>query len=409
MRTYPIPPADEEWTLGARWVFPADRPPLFEGRVTLRAGRIVEVGTSRAADLHLGHAALVPGFVNAHTHLDLSGLRGRCPPTPDLPAWLGAVRAARHAQTPEQVERAIADGIAESLRFGTTLVGDIAANGTSWPLLRASPLRAVVFYELLGLTADRAERAWELADAWLDDREPGESCRPGLSPHAPYSVRDDLFTRVARLARVEGIPVAIHLAESAAELELLRDHGGPFRRFLEALNVWDPSGLVGGPAAIIDRFRGDNPVALVHANYLTADTPIAANQTVVYCPRTHAAFGHTPHPFRAWLDRGVPVALGTDSLASNPDLDLLAEARFVHERDPDLPGDVLLRMLTLHGATALGWADHLGSLTPAKYADIVVLRLPDENTPDPFDLLWRCAEVDGVMIGGAWVSLPSPT
>src|SRR5205814_8406147 len=110
--------------------------------------------------------------------------------------------------------------------------------------------------------------------------------------------------------------------------------------------------------------------------------------TLVYCPRTTAAFGHPPHPFREFLQRGVRVALGTDSLASNPDLDLLAEMRFVHQRHPDFPGDALLRMGTLSGAEALGWADETGSLTPGKSADLVVVPLPDIDG-DPYQLLFE--------------------
>src|SRR5205085_8085675 len=108
---------------------------------------------------------------------------------------------------------------------------------------------------------------------------------------------------------------------------------------------------------------------LIHANYLRTETPIDERATIVYCPRTHAAFGHPPHPFREFLARGVRVALGTDSLASNPDLDLLAEARFVHARHPDVPGATLLRMATLNGAEALSFADVTGSLIPGKSAD----------------------------------------
>jgi cytosine/adenosine deaminase-related metal-dependent hydrolase len=126
-----------------------------------------------------------------------------------------------------------------------------------------------------------------------------------------------------------------------------------------------------------------------HANYLPLDLCkyIADLHTIVYCPRTHAAFGHPPHPFREFLARRVSVCLGTDSLASNPDLDILAEARFVRARYPDFPGEQLLRMVTLAGAEALGWADECGSLTAGKSADFVVVPLPDADAPDPHELL----------------------
>src|SRR5207247_1775571 len=124
--------------------------------------------------------------------------------------------------------------------------------------------------------------------------------------------------------------------------------------------------------------------------------------TIVYCPRTHAAFGHLPHPFRDFLQRGVRVALGTDSLASNPDLSILSEMRFIHERYPDFPGDTLLRMGTLSGAEALGWADETGSLTPGKSADLVVVPLANKEG-DPYRLLFHSeTKVARTLFRGHW-------
>ncbi len=395
------PPPDEPWTIRARWIFPADAPPIRDGRVTIRGDRIIRVAADGSADLDVGNAVLLPGFVNAHTHLDLGMLHGRCPPTPDLPAWLRCVIAGRLAATAEEVQRAIADGIAACLRSGTTLVGDISAGGASWPLLSAAPLRAVVFYELLGLPRERAERAWQGLEGWLRGVSETERCRPGASPHAPYSVHRDLFRQVAEDAQARRYPVAIHLAESRDEMQLLRDHRGPFVGFLEERNAWAPDGLVSGPAQLLEMFAAARHMLVVHGNYLSADTPLYPGQSIVFCPRTHAAFSHPPHPLPALLERGVRVALGTDSLASNPDLDILAEARMVHRRYPQVAGDALLRMLTLDGATALGWGDATGSLTPGKFADMVVLPLPDEETSDPHALLWESPRaVEAVIVSG---------
>src|SRR5262249_45906675 len=158
---------------------------------------------------------------------------------------------------------------------------------------------------------------------------------------------------------------------------------GPFVDFLQELAVWDPEGLVDGPDHVLRLTNGLNPILFIHCNYLWPRITFPANGSIVYCPRTHAAFGHPPHPFREFLARGVRVALGTDSLASNPDLDLLAEARFLTRLRADLPGDVLLRMTTLAGAEALGWANETGSLEPGKSADLVVLPLPVLDEADP--------------------------
>jgi cytosine/adenosine deaminase-related metal-dependent hydrolase len=407
-----------KWTLTARWVFPVDGPPLERGVITIEEDRIaaVEPRGARAPDVDLGDAAILPGLVNAHTHLDLTGMRGLAPPTPDFTAWLRQVIGHRRGRTPEQVQADIRAGIAESLRCGTALMGDIAAGGLSWPALAQAPLRAVVFYELLGLPPGRAEQAWAAAEDWLPAHPSTVTCRPGLSPHAPYSVSDWLFSRAAAAAARLSLPLATHLAETAAECELLTDHRGPLVDFLAELGVWAPDCLVTSPeevALMYDGYAPDPhvPRLYVHGNYLDlALSHLVSRGTIVYCPRTHAAFGHPPHPFRDFLARGVRVALGTDSLASNPDLSLLEEARFLHRRYPDVPGDVVLRMATLSGAEALGWANETGSLTPGKSADLVVLPLPMEDQADPHRLALESDQpVERVLWRGRWLSPEAAT
>ncbi|MFL5330590.1 MAG: amidohydrolase family protein [Gemmataceae bacterium] len=194
--------------------------------------------------------------------------------------------------------------------------------------------------------------------------------RPGLSPHAPYSFRFDRLVDIARF----NLPVAIHFAESLDEIDLIAEHDGEFVPFLEELGVWDTTGL-----PVLD--GGEHPLAgaknllLIHGNYLPADASIPANATVVYCPRTHAAFGHPPHPFREWLKHGVNVALGTDSLATNPDLSILNEARFVFAAHPDLEPQTLLSMITKMGASALGFGDECGVIAPGFATDLCVVGL----------------------------------
>ena len=141
----------------------------------------------------------------------------------------------------------------------------------------------------------------------------------------------------------------------------------------------------------------------VHANYL--EPGICRGRNVVYCPRTHAAFGHHPYPLKEFLDGGARIALGTDSLASNPDLSVLAEARHVRERHAQVPGDTLLRMITLNGAQMLGWDAVAGSLEPGKSADLAVVPIADLAFDDPHDVLFRSGEpVARVMFRGQWLS-----
>jgi cytosine/adenosine deaminase-related metal-dependent hydrolase len=400
----PDPPGTPsgELSLTARWVFPANGPPIEHGVVTVRDDRIVAVEPrgARAPDSDLGNAAILPGLVNAHTHLDLTGMRCRCPPSPDFTAWLRQVIAHRRAATPEETQADVRAGIRECVRFGTTLVGDVTTGGASWEALAEASLRAVVFRELLGLTREGARDALRAALEWVPSRAESATCRAGLSPHAPYSFRADVLDVACAIGR----RVTIHLAECPAELELLERQSGPFVPFLQERGVWDPSGLAPSPARVVELTRLARVVLYAHGNYLSPDVPLPAHGSIVYCPRTHAAFGHAPHPFGEFLARGVRVALGTDGLASNPDLDVLAEARFLHARRPDVPGATLLRMATLAGAEALGWADVTGSLTAGKSADLVALPLPDEEADDPHWLIFESgAAVSAVMFRGAWL------
>ncbi|MDY3554013.1 amidohydrolase family protein [Gemmata sp. JC717] len=403
-------------TLTARWVFPVGGPPLENGTVTVTDDRISAVLPRglRSADEDLGNVALVPGLVNPHTHLDLSGARGLIPPTgPDhFTDWLKGVIAYRRTRSTEQTQADIRTGLTECLKYGTTLVGDIASEGASWDALAQAPTRAVVYFEKLGLSQERVIAFLQQYSSWLRKLPKSHpTCRAAHSPHAPYSTDGGILIT----AHLFHVPAAIHLAETAAEAALVERRDGPFVAFLRQLGIWrDDLGFAdwdlivrSTSAQFFTNPAGYTapPVLLVHANYLPANLPFGSNHFVCYCPRTHAAFGHPPHPFREFLARGVRVCLGTDGLASNPDLDVLSEARFVRSRYPDFPGAQLLRMVTLSGAEALGWADETGSLEPGKSADLVAVPLPDTDHADPHELL--LAEHPGerrTMFRGAWRS-----
>jgi cytosine/adenosine deaminase-related metal-dependent hydrolase len=391
------------WTIGARWVFPVNAPPLDRGTVTIQGDRIIAVeahGASRP-DLMFDSAVLLPGLVNAHTHLDLSGLRGECPPGSDFPAWLRCVISRRRAQTPAQTKADIHIGLAESVAFGVTLIGDISTGGFSWSVLENGPIRSVVFRELLGLSEERTRQAAAEAFDWLEEHPPTAVCRPGLSPHAPYSVSKTLFAKAAGFAEWFDAPLATHLAESQAELELLASKTGLLVPFLQDLNAWSPEGLARSTQEVMD-LSEEVPTIFVHANYLADDNVIPGQSTIVYCPRTHAAFAHADYPLRRYLKNGVRVALGTDSLASNPDLSVLSEARLVRRRFPDINGKTIFKMMTHWGAKALGWSSETGTLTAGKSADLVVI--PVDHAADPHELVLQSeAPVRAVLFRGKWV------
>ncbi len=398
-------------TLAARYVFPGEGPPIAGGRVSIADGTIVRVGGADDAhpvDLDLGNAAITPGFVNAHTHLELGPI---APSVADGPEdeidWLRRVVAGRRQAEPGAGRAAAARNLAASVRLGTTAIADTTTAGQSWDAVAAAPVRGLVFAEILGLNRLRGLQTSQDAFDWLatvatDD--PAARTRPGLSPHAPYSTAEWLYHRAAA-AR---LPLSTHLAEMPEEIELLRTGGGRLRRFLEDLGAWDDDWEPIGPRPSDYLRRGDLRDAdwiVAHGTYLDpADfwqlrpdaAPAGQRVAVAYCPRTHARFGHAPHPYRDMLDRGVVVCLGTDSLASAPTLGLLDEVRFLHRRDPSASGELLLTMATLFGAWALRLETVTGSLKPGKSADLAIIALPDRDDPDPYRLL---LESDGPVIG----------
>ncbi len=394
------------WSLSARWVLPVDRDPIEGGIVVIQGERIsaVEKHGDRKPDRDFGDCAILPGLVNAHTHLDLCGLRGAIPYTDSFTKWLCAVIGQRRSLSNEQVETDICGGLDQCLKYGTTFVGDISGNGLSWPILSRSPLRAVVYYELLGLPKARAKRAWADAKAWLTAHPPTATCRAGLSPHAPYSVRRSLFRCAASLAARAKVPLNIHLGETQEEMDLLVLRSGPFIDFLKDLGVWDEKGLTTF-SQLRDLHRSLDPVAFAHGNYV-GWLRLGPGNSFVYCPRTHAYFGHAHHPAFYQMAQGDNVALGTDSLASNPDLDMLAELRFLSERNPRVDGATLLKMATLNGAKALGWQRETGSLTPGKSADLLVVPLTGAESVDPHRRVFDASATSvrrRVMIRGQWV------
>jgi cytosine/adenosine deaminase-related metal-dependent hydrolase len=381
-------------SLRARWVIPIAGPPIEGGIVTLRGSHIVAVGreASGGALLDLGDAAILPGWVNAHTHLEFSDLAAPLGSAGmPLPTWIRAVVARRRAADAKPAS-AVLQGLHESLAAGVTALGEIAttdwrsalaAHGTGMPEVQ-------MFFELIAARSDRVPAAAAAAQAFLQAAAVSESIGAALSPHAPYTVHPELLRQLITLSQQSKVPLAMHLAESPEELELLATGGGPFADMLRDFGAWQA-----GTSARLPRIRNylehlaRAPRALVvHGNYLADDeieflAQHAATMSVVYCPRTHDYFGHAPYPLARMLDAGVPMALGTDSRSSNPDLDLLAEMRFVRDHHPALSAQQIVRLGTIDGARALGFANRLGTLSVGKLASLAVVQLPANPPADP--------------------------
>ncbi len=415
-------------SLGARYVFPVEGPPIENGVVVIERGRIGWVGpaSERTADLDLGNVAILPGMVNAHTHLELSKLAEDAQPrdaVEDEVAWLRRVIAQRRTGSEQLLRDAVARNIQASLEAGTTLVADTTTAGLSWDAVAAAPVRAVVFAEIIGLKRYRGLESNNDAWKWLGSVKPEHQvsacARPGLSPHAPYSTAGWLYHSAA----ASRLPLSTHLAEMPEELRLLETRDGPLRQFLEDLGAWDDEWEPIGPRPSDYVRKGE----LRHADWLIAHgtyiepsefwqlRPEASSNghrvAIAFCPRTNARFGHTAHPYRSLLEKGVVVCLGTDSLASSPSLGILDEVRFLHARDESLSGELLLTMATLFGAWALRAETTTGSIRAGKSADLAIVDLPDRDESDPYRLVLESDEpvvatvFEGDFVTGPWREL----
>ena len=387
--------------LKAAWVIPVDRRPIENGLIEVVDGIITAVRPAlpHEAATDLGDVAILPGLVNAHAHLEFSLVEQPFEPALPFTDWIRLLVAYRRREftTASVQSNALSVGANEAASTGTTLLGEIATAGWTQTALPAECPRIVAFRELIGLRPETVQLQIELAEEWLR-----EHSTDGLSPHAPYSVAPELLARSVELAKRFDAPVAMHLAETRDELEFLAEGRGRFVEMLKSFGAWPEGGFpIGRRPLDILRVLSDAPRALViHGNYLADDEIefIAARpqMSVVYCPRTHAFFGHEPHSWRQLLARGANVALGTDGRGSNPDLSLWNELVFLRERFPDVAPSTLLELGTLAGARALGCEQDCGTITVGKRADLIAVSLNDAvPNRDPFECLFTKANPTG--------------
>jgi cytosine/adenosine deaminase-related metal-dependent hydrolase len=392
-----------------------DQPPVSNGYVTVVQNSIVEIGQRNAKNhsvesadsvIDLGEVAIIPALVNAHTHLEFSYLRQPLGwPGIEFTAWIRQVVTARSEQnqshSTDSKAKSILRGLAESYRSGVGCIGEIAtdpvsANDYHCPRGR-SEIDQVVFYEQLGRNPNLfAQRQIELNQFLCAFSGPqsrfdsvDRNLLPGISPHAPYSVHPDLLKQMIEVAIKTRLPVGMHLAETEAERELLSNQTGPFVELLKDFGSWNSSSFLPRQSitGILEMLGRCERALLVHGNYLQADEiqligSLSNRMTVVYCPRTHEYFHHSTYPLEQLQRAGALVALGTDSRASNPDLNLFSELQTVARKFPNQSPLTILEMGTLNGAKGLGKAARLGSLSAGKLARMNVLEHPGNNTMD---------------------------
>jgi cytosine/adenosine deaminase-related metal-dependent hydrolase len=370
-------------------------PLIRDGAIVCDGGMIVDVGGEQemraahadAQAVEYGDAIILPGLVNAHTHLELTEI-GQLPRPRSFVDWVIQLRSrlGKIADFDQFVRESTQAGIAQCRKFGVTTVGDITLNpAITRPLLRTAGMSGVSFGEVLGMAGRRGQLEGRLAAA-TDRGEEGGGLEVGIEPHAPYSLDLPGYQRCAEEAAARAMPLATHVAETPDEAEFLAGATGEFARLWETIGDWSPADVPrfdGGPIRAMESVGLlARPSLLAHVNYASGEELgilAKGNTSVVYCPRTHAYFSHPPHRFAEMLDLGINVALGTDSAASSGDLNLLEDLRLVHRLRPEIPVETLFEMVTWRGAKALGLEGIAGRLKQGMRANYCVFRVTGKD------------------------------
>jgi cytosine/adenosine deaminase-related metal-dependent hydrolase len=375
----------------ARWVLPIAGAPIENGTVAESDGKITYVGVRADApagdDYDLGDALLLPGLVNTHTHLELTVMRGFLE---DLcfSEWINKLRRSRNeVLTKEMLLDSARLGILEGLHAGITTYADTCSSGVVMQAMKELGVRGIMYQETFGPDPKAAEAAMTELDARVSALvgEQTDLVTLGVSPNAPYTVSDELYSAAGSYARSKNLPLAMHIAESAGEEAIVADASGDFAE------GWKKRGIEvkrrgRSPIALLDRLGllGDRSL-LIHCVRLDDEdiSSIARSKSsVAHCPASNAKFGHGIAPVLDLLAAGVRVGIGSDSVASNNRMDLLDEARLsllIHraaaKRHDTFGARDALRLATLGGAEALGMSDRVGSLERGKDADLAAFRL----------------------------------
>ena len=384
--------------LAAEFVLPISSEPIEGGAVAIDGDRIVAVGTQAkitatypdVATTDMGVAAILPGFVNCHSHLEVTSMRGALDNVEhDFKSWLLKLNDIRSAMSPDDIEAAATLGASEGARAGVTCFGDIGRCGEAGlNALKRVGLRAVLFQETEfspdNSTADAdADKLKSKIDGLR--REATELVEVGVSPHSPYTVSRRLFESIAVYAADERLKVTIHAAESVEEEKLLRDGEGFFTKFYERAGVdWEVPHC--SSIEFLDRtgILDTRPLLAHCVRVSDADIGLIATSgsRIAHCPKSNAKFGHGYAPFAKFLNAGIAVGLGSDSVASNNVCDILEESRFaafaarnLGSRNGFIRAADIIRTATLGGAKALGLDDKIGTLEVGKQADIAVVSL----------------------------------
>lgn len=411
----------EQIIYAASWLINPDAPPVAGGALLVRDGMIAETGTLSA--LRSKHpatvidypgSAILPGFVNAHTHLELTHfpswrLRSAVDYNPRrFTDWIIQLIKISRGLTPEDYPPSIHEGIRMCLESGTTAVGDIVTNPALADHYYQSPLAGRLYFEVLGQDSNHFHTKLAAAVAATEPHKSG-NMTTGLSPHSPYTIGHDYLTDIRNAALPQALPLAIHLSESHTEADFMCDGTGELVSEFFPFVGWQR--FLGAPARcssaeLFERHGLLTPSTLavhcVHVSAADARLLKSSGAHVVLCPRSNDLLDVGRAPVALFKKLGIPLALGTDSLASNNSLSLWDELRFALNLFADeLTEHDLLRMVTAGGADALGLSSTLGTLETGKRADFQIVGNCDGGADGVLKRVMREGQVQEVFAGGA--------
>ncbi len=355
------------------------------------AGQSKDIGGFESyRTIDLDNSAIVPGFVNTHTHLELTHLHKYIKSNGNFTDWIRQLVDKRKGWSECEYVHSVRDGIMSSLKSGTTTVADITRNGIALHELLTSKIRKLLFFEIINFNPDTAEDTINDFKSLIAGINTNDLLTIGIFPHAPYTVSDRLYRNCKNVSNELDMVIATHIAETKDEVEFLTTGTGQFVSLLNdfnMLNNWKHPGQY--PINYLNNVGFLNKgCILIHCNYLSDDEIDLIEKTksnVVFCPRSHEYFSHKDHPFSILMDRNINISLGTDSLASNDTLSILDEMKFIRKHYSELKPQSIFYMGTVAGAVALKMDDKIGKLNPGYYADISVINFDDTDIKNIYD------------------------
>ncbi len=409
--------------LTAKWILPINGKPIEDGSVVIEKGVIKDVGKTgeikkkykNKTNRDLGLAAIMPGLIDCHTHLEYSVFRGVCD---DLPFGRWKIQQQEKSKQLTQKDWVVSAnlGAQEALRSGITTVADVTDTGASLEAALEAGLRGVVFYEVCGLkyAKDMIEKSLVNINEWKD-RAKDSLIKIGISPHATYTTAPELLREVSQAAYDNKLLNCIHVSGSKDEYQFIKYGSGPLAHRFKELSgwqdvLWQPMGT--SVVKYLDQwdvFKADTiAIHCIHVDQEDLDILAKNKVKVVHCPSCAAKLGMGIAPLKGFKHRRLQIGLGTDSPASNNTMDLFEEMRLalllqraLNESTEGLAAKDFVEMATIGGAKALGIDAEVGSLEAGKKADIIAVDLSQSYqlpAPDPYSaIVYTCNHADVLM------------